>query len=126
MATPTYNPSDVHIEAHLAGMAALEATTPVPMTVSDDPTYTKPENIKSYYVPEGVCGFAWIEKIRANSKMGKWLIDREVGRKSSEGGVTIWCRYGNQSLELKSAYIGAYSGVLTKYGIKHYTGSRMD
>lgn len=126
MASTTYDPAEVHLEAHIAGMTALVATTPVPMIVSTDPNYTKPEDARRYYVPQGVCGFAWIDKIRANSKMGKWLIDRGVGRKSSEGGVTIWCRYGEQSLELKSAYIGAYSGVLTKYGIKHYTGSRMD
>lgn len=123
--TTTYDPSKVYAEAHEAGMKALNAATPTPMIVADDPLYMSTKNV--YYVSEGVCGFASIEGIRANSKMGKWLTEKGKGRRSSyQPGVTIWVREGGQSYERKVAYAWAFSGVLNKYGIKNYVESRLD
>lgn len=121
----TYNPAEVYDEAHAAGMEALNAATPRPMVVSDDPNYMTTRNV--YYVSEGVCGFASIAGIRANSRMGKWLVSRAKGRRATyEPGVRVWVREGGQSYERKVAYAYAFSNVLSKYGIKHHVESRLD
>lgn len=120
-----YDPAKVYEEAHTAGLEAMAATTPTPMVVSDDPNYMKTRN--TYYVPQGMCGFAWIEGIRANSSIGKWLVANGKGRRSEfSPGVTVWVREGGQSYELKSAYAAAFEGVLKSYEIRCFAGSRLD
>ena len=58
----------IYSEAIAAGEKALRGTTPRPMIVSEtDGLSDRPKaGGKSWYVPSGVCGFAWI-KIKGNS-----------------------------------------------------------
>jgi len=104
-------------KAHTAGMAALEAATPRPMTVTGGG--------KSWHVPEGVCGFAWI-KIKGNTAFGRWAKKAGVASKSYPTGLMIWVGVGGQSYERKTAYAGAYAKVLTEAGITAYANSRLD
>ena len=117
-------------EAMEAGRQAAAKITPTPMIVGSPSTpfgndidLTK----KVYYVPSGVCGFAWISVKPGNSSFARWLKAKNLGRTDSyAGGVSIWISEYNQSMELKMAHAGAMANILTKYGIKAYPNSRMD
>jgi len=120
----------IYDEAHKAGMDALDAMKPVPMIVGDavglfgnqiDPS--KP----TYYVADGVCGFAWVNVRDGRKPFTKWLVKKGYGRKDDYyKGVTVWVRAGNQSMQKKEAYARAMAGVFSKYGIDCYADSRMD
>jgi hypothetical protein len=125
----TFNPTQIYNEAHQAGLQALKSAQPTPMVVgqethfnSNQIDYAKP----TYYVSDGVCGFAWIVVKPANSKFGKWLKTNGYARPHYGGGLSIWVREGRQSLQLKEAYAYTFASVLSKYGIKAYADSRMD
>ena len=69
-------PSEIYSEAHSAGMAAGHGCTPTPMVVGtpttplgDDIDYSK----DTYYVADGLCGFAWINIKPARGKFVTWL-----------------------------------------------------
>ena len=64
-------------EAHAAGCAAVEATTPVPMIVEGGG--------RSYYVADGMCGFAWVN-FPANTGFGRWAKASGRSRKDSTTG----------------------------------------
>jgi hypothetical protein len=123
-------PKEIYAEAHFAGMKALASCTPVPMVVGSPSTPlgndidpSKP----TYFVSDGVCGFAWVNVKPGNSKFAKWLKANGLGRTDSYyGGVTVWASEGGQSLAKKEAYAYAFAEVLNKYGIKAYANSRMD
>jgi len=125
-------------EAHEAGMVAGTAKVPVPMVVSehvnvlDDNSDVK----HAYYVPSGVCGFAYVITMEhGNSKFvkhlkklaGKSNYSMSTGRKYYYGGYYVKSvgEFG-QSLEQKEAYASAYAAVLKNYGVNVYTNSRMD
>lgn len=117
-------------KAHAAGKAAAAAMTPTPMIVGDakgifsnEIDYSKP----TYYVADGVCGFAWINIKPATSAFARWLKKKKLARRDEYyGGLTIWVSDYNQSMERKSAYAGAFTRVLNDNGIKAYSMSRMD
>ena len=119
-------------EAQAAGESAMEATRPTPMIVgtpvdmldANSPIdYTQ----KTYYVPQGMCGFAWVNVKPGNSRFAKYLKAQGLGRTDSYyGGVTVWISAGGQSYELKAAYARAYAQVLVDYGIKATSHSRLD
>jgi hypothetical protein len=45
---------------------------------------------KTYFIQDGVCGFAWIKVRPANSRFAKWLIHSDLARKDEYyGGVNI-------------------------------------
>ena len=127
MTNPT--PSQIYNEAYQAGLQALNVAQPTPMVVgsethfnSNQIDYAKP----TYYVSDGVCGFAWIVVKPANSKFGKWLKANGYARPHYGGGLSIWVREGRQSLQLKEAFAYTFASVLSKYGIRAYADSRMD
>lgn len=66
---------DLWSRAKAAGVAAGEAAVPVPMTVGtakgfgDEIDETQPV----YHVPEGACGFAWVNVKPGTSRFAKWL-----------------------------------------------------
>ena len=67
-------PATVYAEAHSAGMAAGNGCTPTPMVVGtpttplgNDIDYDK----ETYYVADGMCGFAWINIKPARGKFVK-------------------------------------------------------
>jgi hypothetical protein len=104
--------------AHKAGHAAAVGSSPTPMVVSGMG--------KSYYVSEGVCGFAWIVVKPGNSPFANWLKKTGKGDKAYGGGVDIWVGDYGQSLDRKSAYASAFAKVLSEAGIRAYSNSRMD
>ena len=117
-------------EAHAAGMAAGEALVPKPMVVGSPSTPFGSDvdhNKPTYYVPSGVCGFAWVNVKPGTSSFAKWLVKFGKGRSDSYyGGVSVWVSYFGQSMEKKEAYAEAFAKVLSGYGVKCYANSRMD
>lgn len=111
--------SELHEKADKAGKEAANACTPTPMIVSGEG--------REYYVPSGVCGFAWISIRPANCAFANWLRKNNIGRTNSyEGGLQIWVSDYGQSMELKEAYARGYAKVIKEAGIRAYSGSRMD
>lgn len=122
--------SSLYAKADAAGRAAVEKLEVVPMVVGqakgvfgNDIDYSKP----TYYVADGPCGFAWVNVKPANSKFAKFLKERLNARNDSYyGGVCLWVRDYNQSLQKKEAYAYAFARVLQEEGLKAYASSRMD
>lgn len=117
-------------QAHTAGMKAGNAAAPTPMIVGT-PTELFGNDIdptkKTYYVSEGVCGFAWVNVKPANGKTAKELVAQDMARKDSYyGGVTVWVHQFNQSMVRKEAYARAFANVLETAGVRAYAQSRMD
>jgi hypothetical protein len=104
-------------DAHAAGMKAVQQLEVQPMIVRG--------GARSYYVADGVCGFAWVSVSPANSSFGRWA--KEHGwRKAYGGGIQLWVGLFNQSMQRKSAYADAYAESLRSHGIPARSGSRMD
>ena len=123
-------PSEIYSEAHSAGMAAGHGCTPTPMVVGtpttplgDDIDYSK----DTYYVADGLCGFAWINIKPARGKFVTWLKKADIGRKDNYyGGYTIWVSEFGQSVTRKENYARAFAKVLGDNGITAYNMSRLD
>lgn len=120
--------ADVFQRADAAGLAAAKACVPTPMVVTqrenplDDDSAVK----KAWYVPEGVCGFAWITIYPGNCSAAYYAKKHWGASKAYRGGMQIWCRLGTQSYEIKTAYADAFAKVLQDAGIKAYSGGRLD
>ena len=76
-------PATVYADAHAKGIAAGNACSPIPMVVGtpttplgDDIDYSK----DTYYVSDGVCGFAWVNIKPARGKFVKYLKENEESR----------------------------------------------
>lgn len=111
-------PSELFAKAHKAGMQAGNDITPTPMTVVGGG--------RSYYVGEGVCGFAWVNIKPARGKFVQWLKANGKGHKSYYGGYDVWVGEFGQSMTRKEAYGRAFAQVLVEAGINAYMMSRMD
>jgi hypothetical protein len=119
-------------KASAAGRAAGEAAKPQAMMVSE---LSNPLNDNSvpkamWYVPDGVCGFAWVKVSPGNSSFAKWLSKNKLARKSYYGGVEISVSDFGQSMERKEACANAMAKVLNEelagQGLSIYASSRMD
>ena len=118
----------------LAGIAdaAYMAAQPAPMAVyetaglSDAP---KPGG-RSWYVSEGVCGFAWVVIKPATSSFAKYLARKEIGYKAYDGGWVLPMHHFivnmSQSLERAEAASYAVAQELRKHNINCFATSRMD
>jgi len=120
--------SEIYNEARTAGLKAGGEHTPRPMVVgqakdiaSSEIDYSK----KTYYVPDGVCGFAWII-VKGNSGFGRWAKKAGYAKPTHPSGLRFWVSDFNQSMERKEAYAKAFVEVLTKHDIPAYYSSRMD
>lgn len=121
-------------KAHAAGQAAAEAkvSSVVPMIVEKraNPWDDNSPVVKSYYVPSGVCGFAWVSLSPGNSSFALWAVKNGKARKAYQGGVNFRAPDTagfEQSMEVKEAYVQAFAGVLREAGFKRaYPVSRMD
>ena len=99
--------ADLH-EAHLAGLAAVNALTPTPMRVVGRDC--------SFHVEGGVCGFARVEVRPRNTAWAKWLLG--AGWYSSDyfRCATLNVSDFGQSMQRKAAYAQAFAGHLTALG----------
>lgn len=123
-------------KANEAGKAAVEKLEVVPMIVGQETSLfsnvidrSKP----TYYVADGVCGFAWVDVYPANKgntrdgKEERKLLERFGFRKNDyEKTYQLWISAYNQSMQKKETYARAFAEVLRSNGLKAYSGSRMD
>lgn len=123
-------------KANAAGIAAVEKLEVIPMIVGQETSLfsnvidrTKP----TYYVADGVCGFAWVNvypankgNTRAGKEERKILESARFRKNDYEKSYQLWISAYNQSMQKKEAYARAYAEVLRANGIKAYSGSRMD
>ena len=79
-------PHTIYTEAHALGIKAGNECSPTPMVVGtpstplgDDIDYSK----DTYYVSDGVCGFAWVNIKPARGGFVKYLQEQDIGRKAS-------------------------------------------
>ena len=118
-----------YAKAAEAGKAAGEAAKPAAMMVVE---HSNPLNDASppkamWHVPEGACGFAWVNVTPGNSPFANWLKKNKLARKAYHGGVDIWISAFGQSIERKEACARAMAKVLKEeLGVTAYAGSRMD
>jgi len=115
-------------KAHQAGLEAANNHTPTPMVVQQHQNACDDNSpvTKQWYVPQGVCGFAWVNIRPGNCSFANWLKKNNLARSAYRGGVDIWIRDFGQSMELKEKYARAFAKVITNAGIKAYPQSRMD
>jgi hypothetical protein len=111
-------PSELFAKAHKAGMQAGNDITPTPMTVVGGG--------RSYFVGEGVCGFASIVIKPARGKFVQWLKANKNTYKHYYGGIAIFVGEFGQSLTRKEAYASAFVKVLASAGLNAHVDSRMD
>ena len=117
-------------EAHKAGLVAGEGAKPIPMVVGTPTTlfgsdidYEK----KTYYVADGVCGFAWVAVKPRNAPFAKWLVANNKGRSSDyDKAILVLVSEFGQSLERKSQYAAAFAQVISDAGIRCHANSRID
>lgn len=123
------NLQSIYDGADHAGKLAAENKTPSPMVVSRhaSPLDDASPVVESYYVPSGVCGFAWVQS-KGNTAFGKFLLRNGYARRDEwKGGVCIWVSDYGQSYEKKLAYAAAFANYVSKAGIKGvYADSRLD
>ena len=123
-------PHTIYTEAHALGIKAGNECSPTPMVVGtpttplgDDIDYSK----DTYYVSDGVCGFAWVNIKPARGGFVKYLKEKDIGRKDSYyGGYTVWVSGFGQSLARKEAYARAFAKHLEQNGVTAIAMSRMD
>lgn len=121
--------SELYSKAQAAGVLAASGAKVAPMVVYEaDVLSGQPvAGGKSWFVEDGVCGFAWVNVKPGNCAFANWLKAKGYGRADSyAGGVCIWISDYNQSLQRKEAHAHAMAKVLSDAGIKAYAGSRMD
>jgi hypothetical protein len=121
-----------YAKAAEAGRAAGEAKVPRAMMVSQPSNPLDANSLPKamWHVPEGVCGFAWVNVSPGNSSFAKWLVKNKLARKAYGGGVDIWISAFNQSMERKEACAQAMASVLKaelgESKLSIYASSRLD
>lgn len=120
-------------QATAAGEAAAQAkiATVIPMVVQEHENQWDDNSpvVKSYFVPSGVCGFAWVTLRPGNCSFAVWAVKSGYARKAYQGGVSFRVpdtKGYEQSLEVKEAYARSFAGVLREAGLRAYPQSRMD
>jgi hypothetical protein len=123
-------PKRVIAEAEVAALAAMKSAKTTPMTVQQ---HASPFNdaspvVKSWHVPEGPCGFAWVHISPARGPIVAELKKQGKGHKSYHGGwdVSMVHLTQTQSVEIKEAGARAYAEVLKANGVTCYADSRLD
>jgi hypothetical protein len=120
----------LYAKAHEAGVAADKICTPTPMIVGSPTTLFGNDidpNKPTFYVADGVCGFAWVH-VKATTPFGRWLRKTAKVRGTAyHGGYNIRCPLMTQSMERKMAYCEAFAKVLRDAGVTDaYSDNRMD
>lgn len=119
-------------KAHAAGIAAFHGANPTPMVVgegkglfSNEIDHSKP----TYFVADGVCGFAWINIRPARGSFVAFCKENAIGRPGYYGGYDVRLKGDaarSQSYERKMEYARAFATVLRDYGIEAYADGRLD
>ena len=109
----------VTLQAHEAGLQAVQGTQCPAMVVLDPTTGQK------WHVPDGPCGFAYVVLRKSNTSFAIWAKKRGLFSKGYSG-TQLWVSDFNQSVTLKGAYAQAYARVLNENGIECYSSSRLD
>lgn len=118
------NYQEIYDRAVAAGYDAVEKLQVRPMTVTDGK--------QSWFVEDGVCGFAWIDfGERANGPLGKFMLGNKLARRGQAGtgqnkGFYVWVSDFNQSEQKKAAYADAFARVFKEAGFDAWAGSRLD
>jgi hypothetical protein len=120
-----------YAKAVAAGQAAGEAAKPRAMMVvqPSDPLNDNSVPKAMWHVPEGACGFAWVNVSPGNSPFANWLKKNKLARKAYGGGVDIWISDFGQSVERKEACANAMAKVLKEElgsSLSIYANSRLD
>ena len=105
--------------AQTSGINALNSCVPEGMVVRDS------FSGRTWSVPEGPCGFAWVQ-IKGNTSFGRWAKKSGLASSAYPKGLMFWVSYGGQSMERKEAYARAFAAVLRENNIEAYADSRMD
>lgn len=115
-------------KAHAVGMEALNKCNPMPMVVTqhEDMLDDRSPIKQQWFVADGACGFAWIVVRPGGSPFANWLKKNELASKHYYGGVSIWVREGNQSIQKKEAYAEAFANMLREAGVDANADSRLD
>ena len=119
----------IHTAAHTAGLASAEACIPTPMTVQHraNPFDDRSEVTKQWHVPEGMCGFGWVEVRPSRGGFATYARDNGIGRYSEyEKCCMIRSALRTQSYERNMAYATGYANVLLAAGIDAYANGRVD
>lgn len=135
-----FDPVKIVQEAEAAGEEAGKKCIPQPMIVQrrSNPLDDNSEVEKEWFVPDGLCGFAWVN-VSCKGKGLKFInVLKRAGlagdinshclfsKDDYYKGYTMWVHYGNQSIARKEAYAKAFTSVLEKYGIPARWSSRLD
>lgn len=121
--------AELFAKADAAGAVAAAKVVPLAMVVTSVDINDEPiPGARSYHVPEGVCGFAWVTVKPGNCQMAKWLKKFKGARAGYYGGIEFSVRGYGQSMQRKEAYAEAFAQVLREAPgeIRAYAGSRMD
>lgn len=124
-------------KADAAGKEAVNKAKIIPMIVgeaksmfSNEIDYSKPTE----YVADGVCGFAWTyvyPEHKGNTKLGKQerKVLEALGFEQdccNPKKYTLWISDFDQSMQKKEAYARAFADILSSFGIRAGSQSRMD
>ncbi len=118
----------LHHLANVAGRRAALACTPHAMVVQQhaDALDDSSPVTAFWNVPEGVCGFAWVN-VPGNTRFGRYLKKQGLAKPDSYlGGVTLWVHDFGQSYERKLAYASAYADTLSSAGVRGTAQGRLD
>ena len=115
-------------EARMAGIKAVLECKVTPMIVQQHSNMADDSSpvTKSWFVEDGVCGFASINIRPGNCPAANYAKKHLGASKAYYGGVSIWVHEFNQSLQKKEAYASAFPAVLHNAGIWAHCNSRMD
>lgn len=82
---------------------------------------------ESWIIPEGPCGFAWVNVKPGNSRFARWLVKTGKAKKADYGGVYIWISDYQQSYTRKKCHADNLARLLRKnLDIKATSHSRLD
>lgn len=115
-------------QAYATGAAAAIACKPTPMVVEGhaNPLDDNSAVTQRWVVPQGVCGFAWVE-FPGNTSFGRWAVKEGYAKPKYGGGVSYWISAYGQSMEMKYAHASAMAKKLRELGVERvYAGSRED
>jgi hypothetical protein len=120
--------AELYARAYAAGRAAGEACNPAPMIVDQHADVLDDASpiTQSWYVPSGVCGFAWVNIRPGSSSFARWLTAQGYARRSYYGGIDIWISDYSQSYDRKIAHAQAMARVLQDAGITAHATGRLD